>query len=198
MKVTRWASAILSRGMHQADERMKLESDAVTGVEAVKTQAWEAYFRTRITSVRAKELSILWKSFKLSALNTLILQTVPTLVTIATFSAYVLLGHELTANKAFTSLSLFAVLRFPLFQLPMVVQQAVRASVAFGRFKEWPQHFLACSAEPCRCMHVAWLDGALACRMFASVGSVHTGPKALSCAKPCAVTSCVPSTRHYV
>ena len=60
---------------------------------------------------------------------------VPTLVTIATFSMYVLLGHALTPNKAFTSLSLFAVLRFPLFQLPMVVQQAVRAGVAFGRLK---------------------------------------------------------------
>ena len=135
MKITRWASQILNRGMAQADERTKLESDLVTGVEAVKTQAWEAFFMQRITLIRAHELSILWKSFKLSALNTLVLQTVPTLVTIATFAMYVLLGNTLTANKAFTSLSLFSVLRFPLFQLPMVVSQAVRASVAFGRLK---------------------------------------------------------------
>ena len=39
MKVTRWATQILNRGMAQADERAKLESDAVTGVEALKTQA---------------------------------------------------------------------------------------------------------------------------------------------------------------
>lgn len=121
--------------MTQADERTKLESDVVTGVEAVKTQAWETFFLQRITAIRAQELSILWKSFKLSALNTLVLQTVPTLVTIATFAMYVLLGNTLTANKAFTSLSLFSVLRFPLFQLPMVVSQAVKASVAFARLK---------------------------------------------------------------
>ena len=43
---------------------------------ACTVQAWESYFRKRIMGIRAKELSILWKSFKLSALNTLILQTV--------------------------------------------------------------------------------------------------------------------------
>ena len=121
--------------MAKSDERTKLESDVVSGIEAVKTQGWESFSRSRITDIRNSELSILWQSFKLSALNTLVLQTVPTLVTTATFSAYVLLGHNLTAAKAFTSLTLFSVLRMPLFQLPMVVSQAVRASVAFGRLK---------------------------------------------------------------
>jgi hypothetical protein len=198
MKLTRLAQDIVNRGMAKADERTKLESDLVTGIEAVKTQAWEGFFRGRVTDIRASELAILWQSFKLSALNTLVLQarpepacacvcptgthecvwprswccrqmlaaaaaavlrvhghdpakrgagltcslrmlqTVPTLVTIATFSAYVLLGNDLTAAKAFTSLSLFGVLRMPLFQLPMVVSQAVRASVAFRRLRVRP------------------------------------------------------------
>lgn len=129
------ATGILNRGMTQSDERTKLESDVVTGIEAVKTQAWETFFSERVTELRARELDILWEGFKLSALNTLILQTIPTLVTIATFSLYVILGNTLTATKAFTALSLFSVLRFPLFQLPMVVSFVTRAQVALGRLK---------------------------------------------------------------
>ena len=135
MKVTRMATAILNRGMTQSDERTKLESDVVTGIEAVKTQAWETFFSERVTELRNQELAILWEGFKLSALNTLILQTIPTLVTIATFALYVLLGNTLTATKAFTALSLFSVLRFPLFQLPMVVSFVTRAQVALGRLR---------------------------------------------------------------
>ena len=49
-----------------------------------------------------------------------ILNAIPTLVSVLTFTAYILLGHKLTAAKAFTSISLFTVLRMPLFQLPQV------------------------------------------------------------------------------
>jgi ATP-binding cassette, subfamily C (CFTR/MRP), member 1 len=138
MQVTRMATQILNRAMAQSDERTKLEADIISGIEEVKTQAWETLFRERITSVRAQELTVLWQGFKLTALNTLILQAVPTVVTIATFALYVLLGHTLTATKAFTALSLFSVLRFPLFQLPMVISLVSRGQVALGRLKVWP------------------------------------------------------------
>jgi ATP-binding cassette, subfamily C (CFTR/MRP), member 1 len=142
--VTRKATAILSRGMIHSDERTKLESDMVTGIEAVKSQAWETFFLERIQALRSQELVVLWEGFKLTALNTLVLQTIPTLVTIATFALYILLGNTLTATKAFTSLSLFSVLRFPLFQLPMVLSYVTKAQVALGRFKvqpSMPQHW---------------------------------------------------------
>lgn len=144
MYVTQLAAKILNRGMVHSDERTKLESDVITGIEAVKTQAWEPFFLRRVTAARADELAVLWESFKLAALNTLILQTVPTVVTIATFSVYVLLGNELTATKAFTAMSLFSVLRFPLFQLPMVMSQVTRTQVAFSRL-----HVRTSSRAPC-------------------------------------------------
>jgi ATP-binding cassette subfamily C (CFTR/MRP) protein 1 len=48
------------------------------------------------------------------AVNYFILGSVPVLVSLATFGCYVLLGNELTAAKAFTAITLFAILRFPL------------------------------------------------------------------------------------
>ena len=63
----------------------------------------------RIQSVRGEELHTLWRSFIVQALFGFTLNTIPVLVSVLTFGAYVLLGNRLTAAEAFTSLSLFTV-----------------------------------------------------------------------------------------
>lgn len=45
---------------------------------------------------------------------------VPIAVSLTSFAVYVLMGHELTAATAFTSIALFNVLRFPLAMFPQV------------------------------------------------------------------------------
>lgn len=52
---------------------------------------------------------MLWQSFMVSAVNSFLLNFLPTFVSVATFFGYVLLGHNLTAAEAFTSLALFNV-----------------------------------------------------------------------------------------
>jgi len=55
--------------------------------------------------------------------NFFLLNAVPVAVTVVAFGMYTVLGNELTAAKAFTSISLFAVLRFPLYMFPNLVTQ---------------------------------------------------------------------------
>ena len=54
---------------------------------------------------------------------------------VATFAAYTLLGNQLHVASALTALSLFDVLRFPLFMLPQVVNDLVEAGVSFDRVR---------------------------------------------------------------
>jgi hypothetical protein len=70
-------------------------------------------FWDRIQGVRNEELSILWSSALVSSVYAFLLNTIPVIVSVVTFTAYVLLGNELTAAKAFTSLSLFTVPPLP-------------------------------------------------------------------------------------
>ena len=63
--------------------------------------------------MRQIELDILWKSFRVATFNSFLLNAIPTFVSVATFTTYVLLGNKLTAAKAFTSLSLFSVRSLP-------------------------------------------------------------------------------------
>ena len=74
-------------------------------------------FWERIQKVRQTELDILWKSFRVATFNSFLLNAIPTFVSVATFTTYVLLGNKLTAAKAFTSLSLFSVSCFAVTKL---------------------------------------------------------------------------------
>lgn len=47
-------------------------------------------------------------------------------VSVVTFATYILLGNTLTASKAFVSLALFNILRFPLTALPMTIMNVIQ------------------------------------------------------------------------
>lgn len=61
----------------------------------------------------------------------------PLLVALATFAAYTILGHNLDVAEALTALSLFDVLRFPLFMLPQIINRIVEAGISFERVREF-------------------------------------------------------------
>ncbi|TYZ60348.1 hypothetical protein PybrP1_011199 [[Pythium] brassicae (nom. inval.)] len=60
---------------------------------------------------------------------------IPSLVTVASFLTFVLLGNTLDVGTALTSLALFNILRFPLFMLPQVLNSIVEASVSIDRLQ---------------------------------------------------------------
>lgn len=57
--------------------------------------------------------------------NSFILNSTPVVVTVVSFGVFVLLGGDLTPARAFSSLSLFSVLRSPLNMLPNLLSQVI-------------------------------------------------------------------------
>ena len=55
----------------------------------------------------------------------------------SSLSIYVALGNQLTARVSFTMLSVFNILRYPFFMLPMAVKSTVGALVAMLVWKEY-------------------------------------------------------------
>ncbi|KAK9802963.1 hypothetical protein WJX72_012534 [[Myrmecia] bisecta] len=142
--MVRKSSSLMRKALQFTDERAKLEGELLAGLDVVKCNTWEDPFWARILAVRTDELATLWKGFVVASINSLLLNAIPVIVSVATFAAYVLLGNQLTAAKAFTSLSLFTVLRMPLFQLPQLITQLVNARVALQRL----QSFLVAEEQP--------------------------------------------------
>ncbi|XP_010906316.1 ABC transporter C family member 2 [Elaeis guineensis] len=122
--------------LQRTDKRIGLMNEILAAMDTVKCYAWEQSFHSKVLSIRNDELSWFRRAQLLAALNTFMLNSIPVVVTVVSFGMYSLLGGDLTPAKAFTSLSLFSVLRFPLFMLPNVVTQVVNANVSLKRLEE--------------------------------------------------------------
>lgn len=127
---------LTKEGLQRTDKRIGLMNEVLAAMDTVKCYAWEQSFQAKIQGIRNDELSWFRKSQLLAACNSFILNSIPVIVTVISFGVFSLLGGDLTPAKAFTSLSLFAVLRFPLFMLPNLITQVVNANVSLKRLEE--------------------------------------------------------------
>ncbi|KAM3389844.1 hypothetical protein ACQJBY_011791 [Aegilops geniculata] len=127
---------LTKEGLQRTDKRISLMNEILAAMDTVKCYAWEQSFQSKVQDIRDDELSWFRSAQLLAALNSFILNSIPVVVTVVSFGVYSLLGGELTAAKAFTSLSLFAVLRFPLFMLPNLITQVVNCKVSLKRLED--------------------------------------------------------------
>ncbi|KAM0052069.1 putative ABC-type xenobiotic transporter [Helianthus debilis subsp. tardiflorus] len=127
---------LTKEGLQYTDKRVGLMSEILAAIQTVKCYAWEESFQSKIQTIRKDELLWLWKSQFLGACNNFILNSLPVLVAVISFGFFTLLGGDLTPSRAFTSLSLFTVLRTPLNTLPNLITQAVNAYISLQRLEE--------------------------------------------------------------
>ncbi|KAH7568509.1 hypothetical protein JRO89_XS06G0008600 [Xanthoceras sorbifolium] len=127
---------LTKEGLQQTDKRVSLMNEILAAMDTVKCYAWEKSFQSRVQSIRYDELLWFRKAQLLSTFNSFILNSIPVVVTVVSFGTFTLLGGDLTPARAFTSLSLFAVLRFPLNMLPNLLSQVVNANVSLLRLEE--------------------------------------------------------------
>uniref|UniRef100_H2YLY5 Multidrug resistance-associated protein 1 n=1 Tax=Ciona savignyi TaxID=51511 RepID=H2YLY5_CIOSA len=140
-------NALIARKTHQLqvrqmklkDERIKLMNEILNGIKVLKMYAWEMSFKDKVKAIRDKELDVLRTAAYLNAVGSFTWVSAPFLVSLTTFAVYVLSdsSHILTAQKAFVSLSLFNILRFPLVMLPAVIAAIVQASVSMTRLSKF-------------------------------------------------------------
>ncbi|XP_049426792.1 multidrug resistance-associated protein 1 isoform X3 [Epinephelus fuscoguttatus] len=128
--------------MKSKDSRIKLMNEMLNGIKVLKLYAWEMAFKDKVSKIRESELQVLKKAAYLGAMSTFTWVCAPFLVALSTFSVYVLIDERnvLDAQKAFVSLALFNILRFPLNMLPMVISSMVQASVSLKRLRVFLSH----------------------------------------------------------
>lgn len=119
--------------MKVVDTRVRLLTEIINNIRAVKLYAYENLFGEKVSALRRKELAKLRRnglnrSFMISTMN-----FVPVLATVLTFITYGLSGHPLNASIIFSGLQYFNVLRQPITFLPMAFTAVSDAAVAVGR-----------------------------------------------------------------
>ncbi|XP_009877002.1 PREDICTED: canalicular multispecific organic anion transporter 1 [Apaloderma vittatum] len=133
------AKTIQVKNMKNKDERMKIMSEILNGIKILKLFAWEPSFEMRVNEIRARELKNLVNFSYLQSISIFVFTCAPFLVSLASFAVYVLVDENniLDAQKAFTAISLFNVLRFPMAMLPMVLSSLVQTNVSTARLERY-------------------------------------------------------------
>ncbi|CAL1540417.1 unnamed protein product, partial [Lymnaea stagnalis] len=128
--------------MRLKDNRIKLMNEILNGIKVLKLYAWEGSFQDKVLKIRNEELRVLKKAAYLNALSSFFWTCAPVLVSLSTFAVYVLSSPDniLDAEKAFVSLALFNILRFPLSMVPNVITNIVQANVSLKRIQNFLNH----------------------------------------------------------
>eukprot|EP00301_Raphidiophrys_heterophryoidea_P005610 c12337_g2_i1.p1 GENE.c12337_g2_i1~~c12337_g2_i1.p1 ORF type:complete len:1012 (+),score=248.52 c12337_g2_i1:94-3129(+) len=135
--VGRKQAFLTRKTMEARDKRVKLVNEVVSGVRIVKMFGWEHSFLQQVKELRDTEMAFVRKNALWGALSSFMWAGTPLFVSVATFGTFVALGNTLTASRAFTSLALFNVLRFPLNALPSAVTQWIDVAVSNKRLWEF-------------------------------------------------------------
>ncbi|XP_062832445.1 ATP-binding cassette sub-family C member 2 [Anolis carolinensis] len=133
------ARAIQVKNMNYKDERMKIMNEIFNGIKILKLFSWEPSFQKRVEKIRNQELKGLLRFSYLQSVSIFVFTCAPFLVSVVTFAVFVMVDEDnvLDAQKAFTSISLFNVLRFPLAMLPMVLSSLVQVNVSTRRLERY-------------------------------------------------------------
>ncbi|XP_025736505.1 ATP-binding cassette sub-family C member 2 isoform X1 [Callorhinus ursinus] len=133
------SKAVQVKNMKNKDKRLKIMNEILNGMKILKYFAWEPSFKNQVHELRKKELKNLLTFGQMQSVIMFLLYISPVLVSVITFSVYTLVdsNNVLDAEKAFTSITLFNILRFPLSMFPMVISSALQASVSRDRLEQY-------------------------------------------------------------
>uniref|UniRef100_A0A8D2LBI3 ABC-type glutathione-S-conjugate transporter n=1 Tax=Varanus komodoensis TaxID=61221 RepID=A0A8D2LBI3_VARKO len=140
------ARTIQMKNMKHKDERMKVMNEILSGIKILKLFAWEPSFQKQVQRIRTQELKGLLRFAYLQSVSFFCFNCAPFLVSVITFAVYIMVDENnvLDAQKAFTSISFFNILRFPLSVLPMVLSSLVQVS----RLMKGRNHLLPSLSPP--------------------------------------------------
>ncbi|XP_044748946.1 ATP-binding cassette sub-family C member 10 [Coccinella septempunctata] len=122
--------------MAEKDSRVRVITEVLRGIKAVKLYVWEQHFIRSIKGLRKRELKYLKGRKYLDALCVYFWATTPVLISILTFGTYVQMGNKLTAATVFTGIALLNMLISPLNAFPWVLNGLTEAWVSMKRIQK--------------------------------------------------------------
>lgn len=104
------------------NERGGIIQELLPAMKLVKFYAWELFFEKEVNAIRAREMKLHFKNAVIKTINMAMVFGTPPMTACVIFAAYEMMVGRLDATLAFTTLSLFNILRFPLVVLPKALR----------------------------------------------------------------------------
>uniref|UniRef100_M4FE47 ABC-type xenobiotic transporter n=1 Tax=Brassica campestris TaxID=3711 RepID=M4FE47_BRACM len=123
--------------MEAKDSRMKSAAEILRNMRILKLQGWEMKFLSKVFDLRTCEEGWLKKYVYNSAVISFVFWGAPTLVSVSTFGACILLGVPLESGKILSAIAIFSTLRQPIFYLPETISMVVQTKVSLDRIASY-------------------------------------------------------------
>jgi ABC-type multidrug transport system fused ATPase/permease subunit len=114
---------------------MGVLSELLGAIKSIKFFAWEDCWTQRTMDVRKRGHFLLVKSHINSVLFSAIWTLAPVLISVVSFTSYILLENQLMISIAFTAISLFAMVRAPLNVIPTWIVFMMQTKVALDHIQ---------------------------------------------------------------
>ena len=130
---------IRKKRIELTDRRIQATTAMLQGIKFTKLNHYEEKFQARVMEARAAQMRLLRKELAVLAITFFLTVTSPVLASALTFITYVLIGdgNVLTASTTFTTLFLFAALRFPINYAGKLMGKAAQGIQASQRFADF-------------------------------------------------------------
>uniref|UniRef100_A0A3P9AY80 ATP-binding cassette, sub-family C (CFTR/MRP), member 5 n=1 Tax=Maylandia zebra TaxID=106582 RepID=A0A3P9AY80_9CICH len=135
MLSSRMTAYFRRKGMAVTDRRVQKMNEILSYIKFIKMYAWVKAFSQDVHRIRDEERRILELTGYFQSITVGVAPIVVVIASVATFSAHMLLGYDLTAAQAFTVVTVFNAMTFALKVTPFSVKSLSEASVAVERFK---------------------------------------------------------------
>lgn len=136
--VGKWIKVCNQTLMKIKDQRISLSKQVFTEIRVIKACAWEKYFKQKILAIREREILQFRRLWVLWTATMLILWAFPIITNVVIFVFYTaVLGHTLTVEKAFVTVSALFLLRMPFRELPFNITKLIQAAVSVRRIQEF-------------------------------------------------------------
>ena len=130
--VSRSVAKCRKNALRLSDRRIKSMTEIIGGIRVVKFFTWEESSLKRVFEIRKRELKQLLRLANLSSLNIVLFNLNPIILAVVVFAVRSCYA-PLTANEAFTALSLLNLIRFPMMMLPGAINNVLEARIALQR-----------------------------------------------------------------
>ncbi|KAJ2451289.1 hypothetical protein EV183_003698 [Coemansia sp. RSA 2336] len=132
--VFQYATRMETRFNSLSDERVAAITELLQGIKAVKLFGWEKRFLERINEKRERQLGCLWRLNCAWLMAIGVTSMAPMLVLVLIFTMYtVVFQHQLSAEIAFTSISVFQLVRIVFEFMPGMLSWAIGGYVSLNR-----------------------------------------------------------------
>nr|CAD7572167.1 unnamed protein product [Timema californicum] len=136
--ISKFTSKLRMKIATRTDERVRMMSEIISGIQVIKMYAWEKPFEKMVALARRTEINVIRKASYLRGLNLSFMVFAERTTLFVTLASFVLMGNHITAEKVFSIAQYCNILNMTMaVASPIAMQMIAETKVSIKRLEKF-------------------------------------------------------------